>query len=318
MSGDRPSVAITVVSSNEKLLVPCLETLFQNMPQNCDVKVYATWNGPGRGLARMSDSLPQRFPQVQFTESFTGGFPFNQNRMLERIEADYYLVANDDLLFLPGSVEKAVAFMEQPENTRIGNLGIKFLNADHTLQPSTYSFTGLPRAILAVSGLRGLIPLDAGLFGLAKVMGIGNGKSRYWAHDRTIDVDTYRGSYMLVRGAALKEVGVMDDVGGEETEWHMRFHKLGWRVTFYPGAEVVHLGSMTTKTYAAAELISVSTQLSCYYKHRSRWRYNTLRLGFITVYLIKYLGGWLRGSAVKRNISRRGLSLIVNWPASLT
>lgn len=313
MSG-KPTLAVTVVSSNEQLLVPCLETLFRYPPQNCEMKVYATWNGPGRGLARMPDYLATQFPQVEFTESFTSGFPFNQNRMLERIEADYYLVANDDLLFLPGTVEKSIAFLEQPENACIGNLGIKLLNPDLTLQPSTYSFAGLFRTIFAISGLRDLIPLHSSLFKLGNALGLGQGKSRYWQHDRTVEVDTFRGSYMLARGVAVREIGLLDDKGGEETEWNIRFHKFGWKVVFYPGAEIVHLGSMTTKTDPASELIFVRIYLNIYYKHMPRWRYRLIRTGFMLIYLCKYVFAVLRGQKWRQDICRRGIAMIQCWP----
>jgi hypothetical protein len=310
----KPSLAITIVSSNESLIIPCLDTLLRHPPANCDYRIYATWNGPGRGLARMSPELVQRFPQVAFTESFTGGFPFNQNKMLERIDADYYLLANDDLLFLPGSVANAIEFMELPENARIGQLGIKLLNADGTLQPSTYSFAGILRTVLAISGLRNFVPLSSRLFKLAELLGIGAGKSRYWNHDRVMEVDSFRGAYMLVRKAALRDVGLLDVKGGEETEWHMRFHKLGWKIVFYPGAEITHLGSMTTKVDPSSELIFVRAFLNIYFKHMSRLRYRIIRFSFILIYLWRWLSAALMGRVQRREISRKGLKLIMQWP----
>ena len=52
---------------------------------------------------------------------------------------------------------------------------------------------------------------------------------------------------MLVeeRREALDAVGLLDEdyfLFSEETDWHYRFRAGGWRVVFFPGAEVVHVG----------------------------------------------------------------------------
>src|SRR2546423_7812400 len=33
----------------------------------------------------------------------------------------------------------------------------------------------------------------------------------------------------------------------EETDWLYRFHRAGWKVLFFPGAEFVHVGGATTR-----------------------------------------------------------------------
>jgi GT2 family glycosyltransferase len=48
--------------------------------------------------------------------------------------------------------------------------------------------------------------------------------------------------------SAVHEVGLMIEVaqvGGEETEWHRRFHDHGWKVIFFADASVIHYGSQT-------------------------------------------------------------------------
>lgn len=234
--------------------------------------------------------------------------------LLSQIDADYYLVINDDLIFIPGSVDKPLAYMERPENSRVGMLGVRLLNADGSLQPSTYSFAGIFRAVLSISNLRSAIPLTSKLFRLASFLRLDNGKSRYWPHTKTVEVESFRGAYMLIRKAALQEVGLLDVKGGEETEWHMRFHKHGWKVIFFHEAEIIHLGSMTTSTDPASELIFLRSFLNIYYKHMSRWRYGVLRFCFFLTYLAKYLVEKVRGTAQRQEFARKGLVMIWYWP----
>ncbi len=53
------------------------------------------------------------------------------------------------------------------------------------------------------------------------------------------------GAALLVRREAADEVGLFDEtffMFSEEVDWLTRFRRAGWRVLFYPGAEVVHVG----------------------------------------------------------------------------
>jgi GT2 family glycosyltransferase len=53
------------------------------------------------------------------------------------------------------------------------------------------------------------------------------------------------GACMFVRRDAVDAVGPPDEsffLFSEETDWCYRFRQAGWRVLFYPGAEVVHVG----------------------------------------------------------------------------
>jgi hypothetical protein len=50
---------------------------------------------------------------------------------------------------------------------------------------------------------------------------------------------------MLVRREAADEVGPLDEgffLFSEETDWCYRFRQAGWKVVFFPDAEVVHVG----------------------------------------------------------------------------
>lgn len=310
----RTVVAVTVVSSNEDLLVPFLDSLLKYSPDDCELKIHVAWNAPGRGGARLSPELVKRYPSAVMTESFTSGFPPNQNMLITQVAADYYLIVNDDIIFLPGSVEKPLKYLERPENSGVGMLAIRLLNADGTLQPSTYSFPGILRIVLALSGIRSLLPLSPKFFRLADLMGFGAGKSRYWPHAETLEVETFRGSYMFVRGTAVEEVGLMDVKGGEETEWHIRFRRKGWKTVFYHEAEVIHLGSMTVSNDPERDLIALRMVLNIYCKHMQRWRYALLRFCCLLIYIEKYTIAKFRRVSTTRDVARKGLRLIVRWP----
>ena len=58
------------------------------------------------------------------------------------------------------------------------------------------------------------------------------------------------GACMLVRREAAEQVGMLDEaffMFSEETDWCYRFREAGWKVYFFPGAEVAHVGGAAWK-----------------------------------------------------------------------
>ena len=189
------------------------------------------------------------YPGVRVIENESPrGFAANHNTVLAQSSARFVWLLNDDLVILPGAVETITEYLEKPANARVAVVSPKLLNPDGSLQPSTYGFPSMPQILLAHSGLRDSRVTDAALRVLAPVLRSRRGSSRFWAHDRIVEVDTFRGACVAMRMEAVREVGLMVEValvGAEETEWHRRFHDAGWKVVFHPGAEVIHYGSQT-------------------------------------------------------------------------
>jgi GT2 family glycosyltransferase len=57
-------------------------------------------------------------------------------------------------------------------------------------------------------------------------------------------VGAINGAFMLVRRAAMDEVGLFDEaywMYGEDLDWCLRFSQRGWQVVYWPGATVTHV-----------------------------------------------------------------------------
>ncbi len=246
---DRDIEFSIVSGSSEEMLFGCLDSLSSTMrgvPYSWTISV--TCNGVDDGLAKRVRS---RFPQARIIDNpAPRGFAANHNVILKSSTARYVWLLNDDLLILPGAIESVTRFMERPENSRVAVASPKLLNVDGSLQPSTYGFPSMPQMLLAHSGIRELPVTDALMKRVAPLIRRREGSSRYWAHDRTVVVDTLRGACVAMRMSAVRQVGPMVEVavvGGEETEWHRRFKEHGWKVVFFSDASVIHYGSQTVR-----------------------------------------------------------------------
>jgi GT2 family glycosyltransferase len=246
-----PSLHFSVVSgSNHELLFGCLDSLFASLPPSAGpVTITVTCNQPGSSLPAR---LLMRYPSLDIIEnSVRRGFAANHNAVVRRTTADYLWIINDDLVFLPGAIERVTTFLEAPAQERVAAVSPRLLNPDRSLQPSTYSFPVMPQMFLGVTGLRETWLVNQLYRRLASILRRRPGGSRFWAHDRTVDTDTFRGACVAMRTTAVREVGPMVEVslvGSEETEWHRRLQRHGWRVVFFAEAEVIHYGNQTIKT----------------------------------------------------------------------
>lgn len=307
-SQDRDIEFSIVSGSNEEMLFGCLESLTKTMKgSRYGWGVTVTCNTPGSGLA---GRLRARYPDASIMDNdVSRGFAANHNRVLRLCRARYLWLLNDDLLILPDAIRLVTKFLDRPENARVGVASPRLLNPDGTLQPSTYGFPSMPQILLAHSGLREHRLTDALLSRVAPVLRSREGSSRYWAHNKTIEVDTVRGACVAIRMKAARQVGPMVEVaivGGEETEWHRRFHQYGWKVVFYPEASVIHYGSQTVRD-GSQNLYPEYLKGALYFFRTGRGPaiYSMFCTGLLAMFGVRTAFAWVRRNPSDVNVARR-------------
>jgi hypothetical protein len=65
----------------------------------------------------------------------------------------------------------------------------------------------------------------------------------YLNPDKTAEVEAISGSFFMVRKSALKKVGLLDEdffMFGEDLDWSYRFLKAGYKIYYYPEAQIIH------------------------------------------------------------------------------
>jgi len=312
---DRDIEFSVVSGSNEEMLFGCLDSLTRSMndtPYRWTATV--TCNTPGTGLA---GRIRARYPQLTLIDNPSPqGFAANHNRVLRTSRARYLWLLNDDLLILSGAVAKVTAFLDRPENSRVGVTSPKLLNADGSLQPSTYGFPSMPQTLLAHSGLRELPWADTLLSRVAPVFRARTGSSRYWAHDQTIEVDTLRGACVAIRMKAARQVGPMVEVaivGGEETEWHRRFHEHGWKVVYYPEASVIHYGSQTVRD-GSRNLYPEYLKGALYFFRTGRpgSTYRLFCASLLAMFGVRIAAAWVKRDRAGVSVARRYASVALD------
>jgi N-acetylglucosaminyl-diphospho-decaprenol L-rhamnosyltransferase len=176
----------------------------------------------------------QKFPAARLIEQENLGLAAGWNAGVRAASRRYYLILNADAWVVGDAVERLVAFADEHPDAAV--VGPRLRNPDGTLQRSVRGFPTVWRIATEYLFLRKLAPRSRAL-------------NAFYAggfdHDAVHEAEFLMGSCMLVRRDAVDAVGLLDEdyfLFSEETDWHYRFRAAGWKVLFYPGAEVVHVG----------------------------------------------------------------------------
>ncbi|HET6547743.1 MAG TPA: glycosyltransferase family 2 protein [Solirubrobacter sp.] len=221
-------VSAVVVSYNAlPWIEPCLESVRE-------LETVVVDHGSSDGTVAF---VRERFPEVRLVEQQNIGLSAGWNRGMRETSGDWWLILNADAWMTPGSTEHLRDFAAARPRAAIA--GPRLLNPDGSLQRSVRAFPTLWRLATEYLFLRKLAPRSRLLNGFY---------AGDFAHDEPRRCDWVMGSCMLVRRAAVEEVGPVDEsffLFSEETDWAQRFGDAGWEIWFDPGAECVHVGGAT-------------------------------------------------------------------------
>jgi len=224
-SGGLPDVAAVVVTYDA---LPWIEQCLASIR---GVPIVVVDNGSSDGTVAL---VRERFPDVRVVEEQNRGLAVGWNVGIRETDSRYVLLLNADAWLVGDALWRLVAFADT--RPRAAVVGPRLLNADGTLQRSVRGFPTLWRLATEYFFLRKLAPRSSVL------------NSFYaggFAHDAVYEAEFVMGACMLARREAIIEVGMLDEdyfLFSEETDWCYRFHRAGWGVVFFPGAECVHVG----------------------------------------------------------------------------
>jgi N-acetylglucosaminyl-diphospho-decaprenol L-rhamnosyltransferase len=246
---EQPDVSVIVVTWNA---LPWLEQCLDSV-RGRDVIVVDHGSTDGT-IAFVRD----RYPGVRVLEQENKGMGGGNNAGMRVALGRFFFLLNSDAWVLGDGLDRLVRLADEHPEAAV--VGPKLLNTDGTLQRSARSeptLWGLATEYLVIRKLaphtRLLNPLYRGDF----------------THDETVEVDWLYGPALLVRKEAADGVGLFDEdffMFSEEVDWLTRFRQAGWKVLFFPDAEVVHVGGASHGGQLYVE--NLRGQLRFFAKHK--------------------------------------------------
>ncbi len=218
------SVSAVVVTYDA---LPWLERCLESVR---GVETVVVDHGSGDGTPAF---VRDRFPEVELVEEENLGLAHGWNTGIARTSGRYVLLLNADAWLDAGALQALVEFADA--HPRAAVVGPRLRNPDGTLQRSVRGFPTLWRLATEYLFLRKLAPRSQALNAFY---------AGGFAHDSVREAEFVMGAALLVRRAAIDEVGPADDsffLFSEETDWCYRFRQAGWQVLFFPGAVATHV-----------------------------------------------------------------------------
>jgi GT2 family glycosyltransferase len=73
------------------------------------------------------------------------------------------------------------------------------------------------------------------------------------------------GSFLLMRRECLEQIGPLDErffIYDEDIDWCLQANRAGWKVRFWPGASMVHLGAQANPLMRDKKLVMFRSHVS--------------------------------------------------------
>jgi N-acetylglucosaminyl-diphospho-decaprenol L-rhamnosyltransferase len=219
---------VIVSFRSRALLRSCLESLRQFRPSG-GARVFVVDNASEDGTVKMIRSA---FPEVELIANTRNvGFSAANNLAILRGSAPYVLALNPDTRVTSSALDRLVQLMDNQAD--IGACGCRLAREDGTFDHAA------KRSFPTVAGAAGHF------LGIGRLPRSPRWLSQYRAPDVVAGpVDAINGAFMLMRRAALDEIGLFDEgfwMYMEDLDLCYRLREAGWTTWYEPSVAVTHV-----------------------------------------------------------------------------
>ncbi len=189
-----------------------------------------------------ADKFMDEFPQIVLLKSQTnGGFSYGNNLGIEKAEGEYILLLNSDTFLRDDSISKSVNYFEQRKDT--GVLGCRMIFPDGNVQYTARRFKSISWELLDI--FRFILLLMPYEKRSKKMLG------KYFRHNADIECDWVSGAFFLIPRKIIDQLPgkKLDErffMYGEDQLWCEQIKKLEYKILFYAGTTIIHIGSGST------------------------------------------------------------------------
>ena len=293
MTADTPDLSIVLVNWNACEMTSAALESIRLHTREISYEIFVTDNGSTRDQS--ATELPRRFPAIRFIPNNSNmGFSIANNQGIARARGRYVLLLNNDTVQTENALGAAVAYMDaHPE---VGAVGIQHRNADaeRSEQPSAFGFPRPWREVGSLIGIQWSADYGAPV-----------------RADVEQDVDWVCGSFLFMRRTCLDQIGRLDErffIYDEDIDWCRRARTAGWKIRFWPGASMVHVGASARPFMKDKTFVHFRSHVSYIRKHHSpapAALYYLVMVGRLTLATLWQTVRWLGGAASLADVRER-------------
>ncbi len=273
-SREGATLSIVVVSWNVcEYLRDCLRSLAEAGAADW-AEVVVVDNDSSDGSAEMVQAT---FPWVTLIASGANlGFSRGNNLGIRRASGEFVFLLNPDTVVHPGTLERLLGYARSHADA--GAVGPKQLDGNReTCFEAAVNLPSVWNVFCDYFQLAGLFPRSR-LFN-RRLMG-------YWDHESDRDVPGIQGSAMLLRRAALDQVGLLDESMHyvEDMDLCLRLRRAGWKVRYLASATILHYGGKSSQRAGNPPLkYQIAFQSFWNFLYKNYGAFAALRLSWLMV-----------------------------------
>ncbi|MCL5104332.1 MAG: glycosyltransferase family 2 protein [Armatimonadetes bacterium] len=229
-------LSIIIVNWNTReLLLRCVESIRQSI-KGLSHEIIVIDNGSTDGSV---EAVRARFPDAHLIANDTNlGFAAANNLGLEKATGEIVLLLNPDTTVPPDAIGSMLDFLSgHPE---VGIVGPRLVGSDGEPQISSFGmFPSVTEAALHALRIWRIAPRSS----LAKRFLVRPEEGEDWAYAAHL-----LGACLLMPRKVIDEIGGFDEgffLFLEETDLCCRARKAGYKLAYYTGASIVHLGEQS-------------------------------------------------------------------------
>ncbi len=248
---DRVDLSAVLVNWNSLELTSQALASIREHTRDISYEVFVVDNGTTKDAG--PDELERRFPWAKVIRNPANlGFTKANNQGVRLARGRYVLLLNNDTVQTGNALGEAVRYMDAHPD--VGVLGILHRNNDEgrTFQPSFFPFPRPVSDVLGVLGLARPVPPP---------------------EVREQDVDWVCGSFLMMRRECLDRIGPLDEryfIYDEDIDWCLQAKRAGWKVRFWPGASMIHLGGAANPFMRDKTMVMFRSHVTYLAKNHSR------------------------------------------------
>lgn len=220
---------IIVNFKNPPLLRLCLKSLAQTLEPAFEREMIVVDIASSIETRNVISEFPEARP-VCFKNNI--GYTKGVNEGIKASHGKAILIINPDIIPLKGSIEKMTNYIY--ENGMVGLLGPQLLNFDGSVQNSSFAFYS-PLTIIYRRTFLNLLPWAKKE--LNRFLDINKDKTKI------SEVDWLMGSALMATKKTISSIGLMDEnlfLYMSEVDWAHRFWENGYKVVYFPKAQMYH------------------------------------------------------------------------------
>ena len=231
---------ITVTYNNENHIISCLASLpWDNIPME-------VWLIDDRSTDRTRERVEEfgqkspAFSIHKIWNTTNQGYTRSVNQGLSLSQGEFILLLGPDTRIFPGSLETMIDFLKiHPD---VGLVAPKLLDPHGRILPSCRRFPTYRDSFFELSGMPRMFPKRF----------IPAWKMPDFDHRSQQEIEQPEATCLMTHRKILHEVGFMDTrfpMFFSDVDWCRRFLVKGWKVVFYPEAQVEHIKGASILPY---------------------------------------------------------------------